>query len=150
MYLITILTSREILSNLEIGIRRFIPKLPLPTVYTDATTQVVMIEKFLASVFSCEVSNFCIGLNLSFIGYYKCIHKVICITVSYLNFFYFLFYSQKTNVSLKHYVLARWEDYTSSTVTPSGPIYQDYLMYRHVFAKENKATPWQPGYFLLK
>lgn len=57
---------------------------------------------------------------------------------------------QKAIVSLKHYVLARWEDYTSSSVTPSGPMYQDYLMYRHVFAKENKATPWKPGYFVLK
>lgn len=45
------------MSNLEIGIRRFIPKLPLPTVYTDATAQVITIEKFLASVLNCEVSN---------------------------------------------------------------------------------------------
>lgn len=47
---------REILSNLEIGIRKFIPKLPLPAVFTDATAQVITIKKFLASVFSCEVS----------------------------------------------------------------------------------------------
>lgn len=47
---------REILSNLEIGIRKFIPKLPLPAVFTDATAQMITIKKFLASVFSCEVS----------------------------------------------------------------------------------------------
>lgn len=47
---------REILSNLEIGIRKFIPKLPLPAVFTDATAQMITIKKFLASVFSSEVS----------------------------------------------------------------------------------------------
>ncbi|KAG8184799.1 hypothetical protein JTE90_001498 [Oedothorax gibbosus] len=102
--------TRNILSHLEWGIRRYIPKLPLPSVHLDATTQTTALSKFLSSHFHCE----------------------------------------KSEVKLDHYVLARWEDYTSSNVTPSGPVYQDYLMYRHKFVKENKATPWKPAYFLLK
>ncbi|XP_035211125.1 pleckstrin homology domain-containing family M member 2-like isoform X2 [Stegodyphus dumicola] len=102
--------TREILSNFELGIRRFIPKLPLPSVYTDACIQKIILSKFVAS-----------QLNL-----------------------------EKSDVNLCHYVLARWEDYTSSSITPTGPIYYDYLMYRHKFAKDNTATSWTPGYFLLK
>ncbi|XP_054720235.1 pleckstrin homology domain-containing family M member 2-like [Uloborus diversus] len=102
--------TRNILSSLEIGIRRFIPRLPLPSVYTDSTSRTIVLKKFLSSVLNYEQSE----------------------------------------VQVQHYALARWEDYTSSSITPSGPIYQDYLMYRHKFVDENKTTPWQPGYFLLK
>nr|XP_042900683.1 pleckstrin homology domain-containing family M member 2 [Parasteatoda tepidariorum] len=102
--------TRDILSNLELGIRKFIPKLPLPSVYTNAEIQTYLLSKFLASQLDCDLSK----------------------------------------IVIHHYVLARWEDYTSSSVTPSGPIYQDYLMYRHKFVKENKATSWKPAFFLLK
>ncbi|GFY30970.1 pleckstrin homology domain-containing family M member 2 [Trichonephila clavipes] len=101
---------KNILSNLELGIRRFIPKLPLPSVYTDATIQTIVLSKFIASQLQCE----------------------------------------KSSVTMSYYGLSRWEDYSSSPVTPSGPVYQDYLMYRIKFVKENKATVWKPAFFLLK
>ncbi|GFT82827.1 pleckstrin homology domain-containing family M member 2 [Nephila pilipes] len=102
--------TRNILSNLELGIRRFIPKLPLPSVYTDATMQTIVLSKFIASQLQCE----------------------------------------KSSITMSYYGLSRWEDYSSSPVTPSGPVYQDYLMYRVKFVKENKATAWKPAFFLLK
>ncbi|GIX82023.1 hypothetical protein CEXT_151911 [Caerostris extrusa] len=99
--------TRNILSNLELGIRRFIPKLPLPSVYTDATMQRIVLSKFIASELQCE----------------------------------------KSDVDLQYYGLSRWEDYSSSNITPSGPVYQDYLMYRIKFVKDNKATPWKPAFY---
>ncbi|GBM20153.1 Pleckstrin y domain-containing family M member 2 [Araneus ventricosus] len=102
--------TRNILSNLELGIRKFIPKLPLPSFYTDAAVQRILLSKFIASELQCE----------------------------------------KTDVDLSYYGLSRWEDYSSTTITPSGPVYQDYLMYRIKLVKENKATPWRPAFFLLK
>ncbi|CAL1291535.1 unnamed protein product [Larinioides sclopetarius] len=102
--------TRNILSNLELGIRKFIPKLPLPSFYTDAAVQRIVLSKFLASELQCE----------------------------------------KTDVDMCYYGLSRWEDYSSTTITPSGPVYQDYLMYRIKLVKENKATQWRPAFFLLK
>ncbi|KAF8770461.1 Pleckstrin homology domain-containing family [Argiope bruennichi] len=49
--------TRNILSNLELGIRKFIPKLPLPSFYTDAAVQRIVLSKFLASELQCEKTD---------------------------------------------------------------------------------------------